>query len=437
MIQKIPLLKLLASNPILTTGLGLWGAAMLTFFTKDVPESAISFLTRQLTTSLEVTTRETEFSALINWIESRGFSKGFRSLRARNKALSAGFGRHYFFYRKKLCWFYRNRIQNKEYELEEITLTCLGRNQQLLRDLIQEASDSIERADKTRIYAPRWRSWDLLAAQSKRPLSSVVLSDENMKAVTAHLDWFHGAKDWYRKHGVPYRTGICLSGAPGTGKTSLVRAICAHYDLGLYTLDLVNSSDQELKEMVCQLGARSLFLLEDIDTVAAAWNRATAKEGEKTDKLTLGGVLNAIDGVAESDGRVLVITTNMREKLDPALLRPGRIDLQLELGPMSSQMFRAGFRNFFPDAVVPAGFAWPVGMTPAEFQQIVLRHSASPAALLGELRSLRPVGKDDGSRKPVHQDRVMEPVLGPTTPNSAQLVPSGSAREPLLWASGS
>jgi SpoVK/Ycf46/Vps4 family AAA+-type ATPase len=207
--------------------------------------------------------------------------------------------------------------------------------------------------------------------------------------------------------------------------------------LGLYNLDLVNSNDQELKEMVCQLGPRALFLLEDIDTVAAAWNRSAAKEGEKTEKLTLGGVLNAIDGVAESDGRVLVITTNMREKLDPALLRPGRIDLQLELGPMSPQMFRAGFENFFPDSVIPLEFEWPAGMTPAEFQQIVLRHSASPATLLDEIQNRRIPEKLEGAIAPLLQDHVIEPVADQPVQRTAQLFPVENTREPALWANGS
>lgn len=391
-----PLLQALSSNPLAATALGMWTAAVLTFLLKDIPSRIYAFLLRQATTTLQVTTREEEFKALANWIEAQGFARGFRTLRVRGRILSAGFGRHYFFYEGTLCWFHRARVDNKELDLEEIYLSCLGRDQELLRRLMRDAVDSIERGDRTRIYGVKWRSWIQLAAQNKRRMDSLFLSDANMKAVASHLNRFFGAKDWYRRHGIPYRTGLCLSGPPGTGKTSLVRALCAEYGLGLYTFDLANSNDQEFKEMVCQLGPRSLLLLEDIDTVAAAWNRLAVKKAadaqESEGKLTLGGVLNAVDGVAESDGRVLVMTTNDAQKLDPALLRPGRVDLSLFLGPMEPSMFRRAFAAFYPQASVPEDFPWPAGLAPAEFQQMILRNTASPETVLAELRALEARG---------------------------------------------
>ena len=67
------------------------------------------------------------------------------------------------------------------------------------------------------------------------------------------------------------------------------------------------------------------------------------KSGRKKAKLTLAGLLNVLDGVVDSPGRILIMTTNHPEKLDPALIRPGRINKRLHLGhpaPRSCRFIR-------------------------------------------------------------------------------------------------
>jgi len=125
--------------------------------------------------------------------------------------------------------------------------------------------------------------------------------------------------------------------------------------------------------------ARCVVLLEDLD---AAFTRSTSrdastqdddkdkekKDGEEDDKaatgfsttrkrrdqlsdintLSLSGLLNALDGVAAAEGRLLFATTNHLEKLDPALSRPGRMDVWIEFKNASKWQAEALFRNFFP-----------------------------------------------------------------------------------------
>jgi len=387
--MQFPTLLDLKDNSMMAAALGLWGAAMLTFVSKDIPITFWRALKRQFTTVLEVTSTQDEFIAITRWMERRPYSPKFRTLRAKNRELSVGFGRHYFIHRGRLCWFYRERVETKDgFELEEISISCLGRNQKFIRDIVEEAVKETHRSKETKIYVPRWHSWNLLTSQTPRKLDSIILADETRGKITSHLDRFFQSEKTYRERGIPYRTGLCLYGPPGTGKTSLVRAICAQYDLRLYTVDLSNMNDHELMELMWRVGSRSLVLMEDIDTVHASHDRTKEEKREKSDKVTLSGLLNAIDGVVESEGRVFVFTTNHITKIDPALLRPGRADLKVELDVMTPQMVKTSLKKFVPTINVSDTLKWREGLTPAEFQQILLRYENEQEILIQHLTTL-------------------------------------------------
>ncbi len=376
----------IVAAPLLTAGIGLWGAAMMTFFTKDLPKVIWSSIRARLVTSIEVTSREEEFGALTQWIERQGYSRRFRRLRIHKNELSVGFGRHYFLRGWKLFWIYRGLVENKDGYIEEVRLSYWGRDQSVLRALLADAIREIHRSDQTRIYTvASWDGWNLLTRQTKRPIDSIFLSQRNRTALRSHLDWFVQAKDWYTKFGIPYRTGLCLYGPPGTGKTSLVKAICAQYDLGLYVVDLANMTDKGLKDLVWRVGPRAVILMEDIDTVGASSKRqadTVEESATKEPKVTLGGLLNAVDGIVDSDGRIVVMTTNHIQKIDPALLRPGRVDLSLELGFMNAEMFVEAFKRFYPEFLVPLETSWRPEVTPAQFQRLLFEHHKSAESVL-------------------------------------------------------
>jgi len=64
-------------------------------------------------------------------------------------------------------------------------------------------------------------------------------------------------------------------------------------------------------------------------------------------QISFSGLLNAIDGVASHEGRILIMTTNHRERLDPALIRPGRVDVQIEFGFANKETIRRVFQELY------------------------------------------------------------------------------------------
>lgn len=164
------------------------------------------------------------------------------------------------------------------------------------------------------------------------------------------------AATWYADRGIPLRRGYLFHGPPGTGKTSLSFALAGVFGLDIYVMSLLDPSisEQNVTSLFSQLPTRCIILLEDIDTAGVARSSDTDEGGKKAKNadgkqnvasldssdsdpdsgqqptgISLSGLLNAIDGVASHEGRVLVMTTNKPEALDDALIRPGRVDLQV------------------------------------------------------------------------------------------------------------
>jgi chaperone BCS1 len=251
----------------------------------------------------------------------------------------------------------------------ELTIECLGRSLEPIRRVLQEAQTFYKHvtASKTSIYRPGGRSWDaarweVIATRPSRPLDSVILDaaikERLLRDVREYLD--PRTKAWYVSRGIPYRRGYLLSGPPGTGKTSLTAALAGFFGLDIYVLSLLDKEIDEaaLEQLFSRLPRRCIVLLEDID--AAGLTRKSVKKAlsdkgskkkskrkssseEPASRVSLSGLLNAIDGVSSSEGRILIMTTNVPEELDPALVRPGRVDMdvkfQLPQQPEMKKMF--------------------------------------------------------------------------------------------------
>lgn len=328
-------------------------------------------------------------------------------------------GIHWFRFRGYRIKLRREQLEKRNYgwgmPAEKLYVSCYGRNPEVLRQLLLEAQKMyVDRdGDKTIIYRAQRDGgadydWTRCMARPPRPLSTVVLDDAQKHAFIADIkEYLHPrTRRWYSNRGIPYRRGYMFYGPPGTGKSSLCFAAAGAMHLKIYLISLNSKTlnEESLASLFQSLPRRCIVLLEDVDAAGVANKRGekstdsaadrttktagddlsnesddTAAHGEgstessKLDNdtttnqgISLSALLNIIDGVASSEGRILVMTTNHIEKLDPALLRPGRVDLSIAFGYSD----RDTIRNLFMAIYAPLDCEIPK-----------LSSSSSPATL--------------------------------------------------------
>jgi len=215
--------------------------------------------------------------------------------------------------------------------------------------------DSMTKAKKGNFKLYRWNvcngRWSHENTIEARPLSSVILDPSIKDKLIDDMKEFLGeeTKEFYKKHGIPYRRSYLLHGKPGSGKTSLIQAIAGHYERSVCFIQPTNKkiTDDSFKTAMNYLPDSAIVVLEDID---ALFQKDRSKEESNSSSLTFSGLLNALDGVDCANGQIIFITTNFREKLDSALIRPGRVDLHVHFPWSTKFQMEEYFRQYYPEA---------------------------------------------------------------------------------------
>lgn len=392
------LLETLNQNPFFSGGLSLMVVGTAAALLHKVPGQLWTFLQRRLSITVEVPDRDPAFRWLQVWLAAQPYAGRARDLslattwvpadaesdsavvfdpddsaatgpNSRVKfLLSPAPGTHLMLYRNRLLILKRSRrdLQNGNNRTfqENLSLQVLGGSRALIEQLLAEARMlACPRTPGVSIMTARYESWETTSWQPRRPLESLVLADGALEDLLDDLGTFYASRSWYVQRGVPHRRGYLLHGPPGNGKTTLVLAAAGELNLSVAVLSLSNRllSDDALRSLVDALPPATLLLIEDVDCVFKSERTTTDQTG-----VTLSGLLNALDGVSSREGRVLFLTTNHPERLDPALIRPGRVDRKVELGNATPDQARRLFLWFFQGC----------GVAPAELESLAERFAA-------------------------------------------------------------
>ena len=342
------------------------------------------------------------------------------------------------------------RITDGQVELIEFRLFCYEHDVQHLRTFMDTCTADYERRMANKLGAHRYffdqvvttkvkgsvqnplPTTHLLYTKSKfttnRTFDNVFFEQKNN--VKKRTQFFLKNRAWYDDKGIPYTLGFMYHGPPGTGKTSTIKAVaneCRRHIVNVQLSEI--KTKQQLQhlffndELHVYNGVNTekynipiserLYVIEDIDAMGDTvlkreWKKPVpqvvkketgdlfmdSRINDRDDKeqLDLSFLLNLLDGTLEANGRILIITTNFPERIDKALIRPGRVDMIVHFKKCSRAILAEMVESFYErsDLLVPDVPELVDKWTPAEVNQILFRNFEDPETALRELVETSP-----------------------------------------------
>ncbi|KAJ7075288.1 P-loop containing nucleoside triphosphate hydrolase protein [Mycena belliarum] len=236
----------------------------------------------------------------------------------------------------------------------------------VLSEFIEAARVHYTHASISRVtvhLTDNYGSWARAVTKNRRAFATLILPAGVKELLLADAQEFLASEEWYTFAGVPHRRGYLLYGEPGTGKSSTIHALAGELGLEIYFISLAapGIDDYTLGRLIRDTPSRCILLIEDIDCafpsreedddeplLDAKGNPIPKELTPPLSQVTLAGLLNVLDSVASEEGRLTFATTNHIEQLDPALIRPGRMDLKIQYGLATSEQLEQMFARFYP-----------------------------------------------------------------------------------------
>lgn len=350
-------MELMKANQFLQGGAILGAISAVLIYAKSLPMTIWGFCVRRVTMEIEVSDREAAFLWIDRWLSQNNYLlKRARRLSVKDNKQTVRWGvlftispgLHYLWFKRHLLIISRDRQESKAGKdafHETLQITLVGRNRQIAFGFIEKCRIAAHPIQEKRLtlYKDNYGSWNEYSDRGYRDPDTIILDKGLMESVSSDLEDFLKSREWYEKRGIPYKRGYLFDGPPGNGKTSAIISLASKfkYDVCLINMSKKTLNDDELLDLMTRIPANSFLIIEDIDAIFLERNNETDSD------LSFSGLLNAIDGIASPPGLITFMTTNHRDRLDTALLRPGRIDMSVTFTNSTANKITRMFNLFY------------------------------------------------------------------------------------------
>jgi hypothetical protein len=347
------------------------------------------------------------------------------------------------------------KVSDGQLEMIKFKLYCYDHDVQHLQAFVDTCNVDYERRMANKLGSHRYFFDQMVQTKTKGiqnplPMTHLVYTKskfttnrtfsnvffEERDHVRDRVNFFLTRRDWYDAKGIPYTLGFMFHGPPGVGKTSTIKAIANEGKRHIINVQL---SEIKTKAQLHHLFfndevhvhngvntekytipvSERLYVIEDIDAMGDTvlrreWKKPTpantkpkeddpflSREKEEKDVIDLAFILNLLDGTLEANGRILAITTNFPERIDRALIRPGRIDMIVNFKKCNLAVVQEMVRSFYDSDTAVDDESLNYKWSPAEVNQILFRNFGNVEAGVGELISLKACQDGGAEDQPV------------------------------------
>jgi chaperone BCS1 len=354
----------LKSNDFLVAGVGTALTSALLYSARSLPLRLWTWL--KLISTSEITIASDENIEIFNsaldffkdkkpFIRQSKFSSIPHESRYGEKknetSVGIGYGNHYYLIKNRPCLvsYYTDNEAKLNSEVRKILkIKILSRHPKAIFDgVIESVMESLNSASDANIYSyKKYGGWEKIKGINPRSLDTVYISKDKLDSIKREISSFLVSKDSCIERGIPWKLSFLFEGEAGTGKSSLALALSSHYNLPIYIVSMSGMTcDEQLMESMNTVPQKSIMLIEDVDSQGVSVSREDNSPNNKNSSVSMSGILNSIDGITSPDGRILIMTTNHPEKLDPALIRAGRIDHRINVSKLSYYDAKKMFLN--------------------------------------------------------------------------------------------